>query len=67
VSSLSRPKYYIKALESEGKEESIELDVGATDQKKLEVEVNCEDWLKELIHRMREALQRMFKHTQQDQ
>jgi dynein heavy chain len=60
-------KYYIKAIESEGKEESIELDVGATDQKKLEVEVNCEDWLKELIHRMREALQRMFKFTQQDQ
>jgi dynein heavy chain 2 len=56
----SSAKYYIKSLLSENNEESIELDAGATDGKKLEVDQNVEEWLgnKEsgLIVRMREAL-----------
>jgi dynein heavy chain len=56
----SSAKYYIKALLAENAEESIELDAGATDGKKLEVDQNVEEWLgnKEsgLIVRMREAL-----------
>jgi hypothetical protein len=49
----SSAKYYIKGICSQGNEEVVELDAG---EKKLEVDVNCEEWLKDLIWRMREAL-----------
>jgi len=66
----SSAKYYIKSLLAENNEESIELDAGATDGKKLEVDQNVEEWLgnKEsgLIVRMREALQRLFRVVAND-
>jgi dynein heavy chain len=64
-------KYYIKCILSEGNppEESIDLDAGAAEETKLLVDQNCEEWLKELIERMKRALQRLFKvvHTDTNQ
>jgi len=56
----SNTKYYIKSIVAINQEEVVELDVG-TDQRKLEVDQSCEEWLRELIVRMREALQRLFR------
>jgi len=61
-------KFYIKSIQSEGQppEESVDLDANTTDQRKLEVDQNCEEWLRELIVRMIEALQRLFKVVAND-
>ena len=51
----SNTKFYIKSIVAINHEEVIELDVG-TDQRKLEVDQSCEEWLRELIVRMKEAI-----------